>query len=339
MVKNKPKKYIDVRSPSEFQKGHIPGAINLPILYDAERHEVGWIYKNASIEEAKRKGLLYGSQKLQTFYETIASLASSNDIVFYCARGGYRSNSVASLFNGIGTPVSVLPGGYKAYRKKVLDYLAQATFPTFIGINGMTGTGKTHVLHALEKAGVPTLDLEGAANHKGSNLGSIGTSLVQSLQQFENQVVDTLQQIKHSYCLVEMESRRIGSIVVPKRLFEAYHSPEAPAILIEATLLYRVSSLMKDYAEAEHFSEEFIKGMKKIKPYLSQNIADQIMDAFHAKELEQVAQLLLTHHYDPLYTKSVAHRTYLKTFHNGGAEQCAEDIIQWLNTTSFVGSL
>ncbi len=120
--------YIDVRSESEYKTGHIIGAINMPILYDLERHEVGWIYKNSSVEEAKRVGLKYGSEKLHIFYDTLFKLRNEQPekkIIFYCARGGYRSRSIALLMRSIDLPVFWLQGGYKGYRNEVLKKLNQ----------------------------------------------------------------------------------------------------------------------------------------------------------------------------------------------------------------------
>ncbi|MDO4800170.1 MAG: tRNA 2-selenouridine(34) synthase MnmH, partial [Bacillota bacterium] len=259
--------YVDVRSEKEYASGHISNAINLPILNDLERHEVGWLYKNASVEEAKMRGAMYGGSKIEQFVRTISAIHrsigghptaenkslnpdssshSAGRVIVYCARGGYRSKSVVSLLNSIGIPVLQLEGGYKAYRQFVLNRL-KGPFPRFIGINGLTGSGKTYILHELQRRGEPTLDLEGAANHKGSTLGAIGTNKIQCVQQFENDLVSQLAEAEGRsrsrdlppYCFIEMESRRIGKLTIPAPLYAAYHD-EAQQIYIERSREQRV---------------------------------------------------------------------------------------------------
>lgn len=330
--------YIDVRSESEYENGHIPGAINLPILYDAERHEVGLIYKNASVDEAKRIGLKYGSEKLHIFYDTLFKLKNEHPnkkIVFYCARGGYRSRSIALLLRSIDVPVFWLQGGYKAYRTEVLSMLNQDIdkFPEFIVLNGMTGVGKTHVLESLRSMGQPVLDLEGAANHKGSNLGTIGTDGKQSTQSFENNIYDQLKRYEAKYCFVESESRRIGQVMIPKNLFLKMHA--GTFILIEAEVDDRVKWLIEDYVAAENFDAGIRKGMPRIKPYIDPKLYDALLELFEKGDYEAFTQTLLARHYDPLYKKSIETHRHAAKFQVTDYARCASDIVDW-TTNSFL---
>lgn len=330
--------YIDVRSESEYQAGHIYGAINLPILYDLERHEVGWIYKNASVEEAKKIGLKYGSEKLHIFYEAIFKLRSDfpdKRIVFYCARGGYRSRSVALLMQSIDIPVNWLLGGYKSYRNAVLTKLNQPSelFPKFIVLNGLTGVGKTHLLHHLSKLGEPVLDLEGAANHKGSNLGAIGTDEVQCVQNFENSLYHQLMSIQRPYCFVESESRRIGKVLVPKEIFDSMQ--RGTFIKITATMDFRIKGLLNDYLDASNFHAGIESGLLKIKPYIQPSIFKDLQAAYENQNYEHFTEILLKEHYDPLYQKSIESHSHEHSFEVCDYDQCSKDIQNWINSVHF----
>lgn len=329
--------YIDVRSESEYKMGHIIGAINLPILYDLERHEVGWIYKNSSVEEAKRIGLKYGSEKLHIFYDTLFKLRNEHPekkIIFYCARGGYRSRSIALLMRSIDVPVFWLQGGYKGYRNEVLKKLNQPeeNFPNFIVLNGLTGVGKTHVLHELTTLGQPVLDLEGAANHRGSNLGSIGTDGHQSVQCFENSVYDQLMRIDSKYCFVESESRKIGQVYVPKPLFNKMQL--GTFLLLTATDSFRIQGLMKDYSSADNFKEGIRNGLPRIKPYMDAQNYSELINTFESDYLEEFTEIILKRHYDPLYQKSIESHAHTCSFQVESYAQCSKDIVEWI-TSSF----
>lgn len=325
--------YIDVRSESEYKTGHIPGAINMPILYDIERHEVGWLYKNASVEEAKRVGLKYGSDKLHHFYDTLFRLRNEHPhskIIFYCARGGYRSRSIALLLRSIDIPVFWLQGGYKNYRAEVLKKINQPedAFPHFIVLNGHTGVGKTRVLQALRALGEPVLDLEEAANHKGSNLGAIGTNGHQSVQRFENHIYDQLMRLEASYCFVESESRKIGQVYVPKTLFAKMQ--QGDFILLEADVSFRIKGLMADYAGSENFDEGIIAGMARIKQYMSSELYDTLYGAYKSGNLEAFTEGLLTHYYDPLYEKSIGTHQHVEKFTVSDYSRCAISLKNWV---------
>lgn len=333
--------YIDVRSESEYRTGHIIGSMNLPILYDLERHEVGYIYKNSSVEEAKRVGLKYGSEKLHIFYDTLFKLRNdfpNKKIIFYCARGGYRSRSIALLLRSIDIPVYWLQGGYKGYRAEVLKKINQPEedYPNFIVLNGLTGVGKTHILDALSRSGQPVLDLEGAANHKGSNLGSIGTDGHQSMQCFENNLYHQLMRIKHNYCFVESESRKIGQVMVPKNLFQKMQLGEY--LLIQASEAFRTELLLKDYTGAKGFDEGILKALPRIQPYLSQEIYNQLFESYASGDLEAFTHLILTKHYDPLYKKSIDSHNHTQIFVVESIAQCSQDIIDWISNSSHVQS-
>jgi tRNA 2-selenouridine synthase len=325
--------YIDVRSESEYDKGHIIGAINLPILNDIERHEVGWIYKNASVEEAKRVGLQHGSAKLLVFFETVEQLRKDHPdkkIVFYCARGGYRSRSIALLMRSIDMPVYWLQGGYKSYRQEVLSALQNSEkLPTFIVVNGLSGVGKTHILMELKKLGHPVLDLEGAANHKGSHLGAIGTTGIQSVQSFENEIFHQLCQVDRFYCFVESESKRIGHVFVPNAIFDKLQG--GIYIKVSASLDFRIKGLIEDYVSAPDFQHSFEAALDKIKPYITKELFAELSEHFKLGEYEHLTKKLLENHYDPIYFKSIDSHQHKSEFTCTDYATCANEIGEWIN--------
>ena len=167
---------VDVRSPGEYLEYTIPNAINIPILDNEERKAVGTVYRQESVEAAKKLGVKIVSSKLPEIYEKILDLKKTNkNIVLFCERGGLRSTTLFELFNSMGVGLKKLNGGYKGYRNLVNKLLPEINSQkTYLVLHGFTGTGKTDILKALTKKGYDVLDLEGKANHRGSILGKVG---------------------------------------------------------------------------------------------------------------------------------------------------------------------
>ena len=331
-IQNKNYFYIDVRSESEFAQGHIIGAINMPILSDEERHEVGTLYKQVSIEKAKRLGLQYASRKILDYFDLLSDLKAKNPqltIVFYCARGGFRSRSITQLLQGIGEEVYCLEGGYKNYRNIVLDYLNSAeNMPLFIMLHGFTGVGKTAILHNLSQKKIGVLDLEGAANHKGSHLGAIGTNCIQSQQIFENTIYHELSNLKTPYAFVESESKRIGSVFIPPLLFD--HIRNGKHLLVNRSIQKRVESLVEEYCGSDNFDELIKPSLERIKPYLSNEIYSNLLQQLQDKDYDAFAETLLISHYDPIYNKSIKNYTYDLIFDAETNTQGVEALQNWL---------
>ncbi len=321
--------YIDVRSPFEFEKGHIPGAINAPILTNEERQTVGTLYVNGDIDGAKRIGLQYGSAKLQGYYDLLCTLKAEKPkhrYVFYCARGGYRSRSIALLLKSLDIPVYWLDGGYKSYRKQVTTYFEDAQFPECIVLHGYTGTGKTQILKALEARKAPVIDLEGAANHKGSHLGAIGTDGYQAPQTFENTLYEQLIHLEQPYCFIESESRKIGRVYIPKPFFE--HMKRGQHVLLNAPVDTRVKRLIDEYTIADNFKPLFEASLPRLKPYVAPDVLKRIEACYEAEEYAQLTEMLLRQHYDPQYLKSIQNQTYKKSLSAVSIDACAEALIQ-----------
>ena len=216
---------IDVRSPSEYNHAHIPGAISLPLLSDEERKIVGTLYKQQSRELAIKKGLEFFGVKMRKMVEEIETLikqkhdSNLNTLVIHCWRGGMRSATVAWLFDLYGFKVYTIEGGYKKYRHWVIEKFNQ-NYPIEI-IGGYTGSAKTEIIQSLKLVGEQTIDIEGLANHKGSAFGAIGMPVQPSQEMFENLLATELSKYKEvkTTIWVEDESQRIGLVNIPQPLW------------------------------------------------------------------------------------------------------------------------
>ena len=175
---------LDVRSPVEFMKGHIPGAHSVPLLHDAARAEVGTLYKQQGREAAIDRGLQLAAPTLEHLVATAKRCAVDGQLLVYCARGGLRSRSVLQLLEKEGLQCQLLASGYKGYRQWVRNTLAVHQQVTLLG--GRTGVAKTEVLHVMARKGAQIVDLEGLAGHRGSVFGGLGLPKQPSNQLFEN---------------------------------------------------------------------------------------------------------------------------------------------------------
>ncbi len=240
---------LDVRTPGEFAKGHLPGARNLPLFTDEERAEVGTLYKQQSPDLAYLRGLEFAGQRMRWYVEEARRLAPGRRVVIHCWRGGERSASIAWLLEKAGFDLMQLEGGYKAMRRFYRQYLEWWDEP-LITLGGYTGSGKTHILQALKAKGERIIDLEGIAQHKGSAFGGLGEAEQQlSTEQFENNLfaaVIAMSQ-RSGPIWIENESRTIGKVYLPDELWGKMQ--ETTLVHLEIPLEKRVQNLVKDYAD------------------------------------------------------------------------------------------
>lgn len=297
---------IDVRSPGEFYDFHIPGSINIPLFSDDERKEVGTLYKQDSPEAAKKRGVALFGRKLTAFYEKWVQLQASQEgkeAVVMCARGGMRSATFVSMMEALGINAYQLSGGIRSYREYVrsqLDYFSK--FPwKGIALSGNTGTGKTKWLKELMEKGYPVLDLEGIANHRGSIFGHIGRG-AQSQKQFEYELVEILKSCEGKrWLILEAESKRIGSVIVPDFLLQLMDN--SVHIVLNDTLERRVNRIIGDY-QPQNYHEEFVTAYTYLRKRLVKDSQTMIDDAFCKKDYHSAFSYLLTHYYDPRYEYS-----------------------------------
>ncbi|MCL5980969.1 MAG: tRNA 2-selenouridine(34) synthase MnmH [Firmicutes bacterium] len=296
---------VDVRSPGEFRAASIPGAVNIPLFTDEERAAVGTVYCQEGADLAKKVGLTFVAPKLPWLVETILSSASNREIVLYCWRGGMRSNSVADVLETLGYPAWRLAGGYKAFRRLVVRYLANYSFrvPVFV-LNGLTGVGKTMIIRELIRLGVPALDLEAMAGHRGSVFGGVGLGAPHSQKDFEALLFLELRRYQgSSYLVVEGEGKRIGPIVLPDFLFAAMK--QGPHILLETILDVRVARILAEYqATSTEQAEELAAAVLSLRGRLGDEKCADLAEKICSGRYAEAAIALCRDYYDCFYKDS-----------------------------------
>jgi tRNA 2-selenouridine synthase len=291
---------IDVRSPSEYEESTIPGSLNIPLFNDEERAEIGTIYKQVSAQAAKERGLEIVSAKLPAFIRSFSEIPDRKAV--FCWRGGMRSKTTATVLSLMGIHAYRLNGGYRAYRKWVVDTLDTIEFaPKAVVLHGNTGTGKTLILRTLQERGLPLLDLEGMAAHRGSIFGQIGLK-GNNQKTFDSLLLEELLRYRESpYVLMEAESKRIGKAVLPDFLVRkketGYH------LILELPVEVRVQHILEDYRPAEHH-EECLAAFRQIKTRIHTPIAHEIEGCLLTERYDKAVKMLLEHYYDPRYAFS-----------------------------------
>ncbi|MCR3922747.1 MAG: tRNA 2-selenouridine(34) synthase MnmH [Firmicutes bacterium] len=305
LITNRARYYVvDVRSPSEYAQAHIPGAVNVPLLDNEERVQVGTTYWEEGTDRAKEVGLSLVAPRLPQMIEKILQAAESKEVVIYCWRGGTRSRSVCSVMEALNYPVWQLAGGYKGFRRYIHNYLDEKKLdvPIFV-LNGLTGVGKTRVIHILQAQGAPALDLEGLANHRGSAFGAVGLGEAHSQKDFEALLALALMQYEHApYLIVEGEGKRIGPVILPTFLFEAMGN--GPHILLEATLALRGQRIVEEYQGREDNIEELVAALQSLRKRLGKEKSEELVALIRQGDLQTVAEALCVLHYDLFYRDS-----------------------------------
>jgi tRNA 2-selenouridine synthase len=325
---------IDVRSPGEYEIGHIPGAVNIPLFNDAERKIIGTIYKREGRNEAINKGFEIVQGKIETIIDQALQVAKSpvfkpgrNNVRMYCWRGGMRSGAMAWLFEKYGIDCYVLSGGYKAFRTYVHQFLDQPFH--FILLGGMTGSGKTDILGEMKKRGQQVIDLEALARHKGSAFGALGENPQPSTEHFENLLFTELSKINIREAIwLEDESRTIGKITIPPEIYS--RTRQSAAIILETDREKRIAHLIQNYGS--YSPDEIINCILKIEKRLGgQNTKTAIQHALD-KNYEAMLEIILSY-YDKTYQYGLNKKT-LKNIHyiraQSTAEKNAESILRYV---------
>lgn len=296
---------IDVRSPSEYAEDHVPGAVNLPVLDDDQRAQVGTVYTRESRFRARRMGAALVARNAAHHLEGyLAGKPASYRPLVYCWRGGQRSGSFATILGQIGWQVGVVAGGWRAYRRLVVGALYDCPFPApLFVLDGNTGTAKTAILHEMAARGAQVIDLEGLARHRGSLFGLAAGDAQPSQKGFESALAMEMAQLDPARpVLVEAESSRIGALRLPPALWQAMGT--APRLVIEAPLKARAGWLASAYTDLTLEAALLTDRINALAPFHPrERIADwQTLAA--AGAFEALAEALMAHHYDPRYARA-----------------------------------
>ena len=298
---------IDARSPGEFAEDHIPGARNHPTLDDAERAAVGTINAERSAFEAKRYGAVLAARNIARHIETeFATRPPTWRPLIYCWRGGKRSRALTLVLREVGWPAAQLEGGYKAFRRHVIDELETSPLPLrLITVCGETGSAKSSLLAALAKRGAQVLDLEELAAHRGSVLGENPDQPQPAQKMFETRVWDKLRHcVATQPVFVESESKRIGQLQVPDVLLRQMRAGEC--LRIEAPVAERVRFLLNEYAHFVRDPAHLRERVDCLRGLYSNEVLARWHDYITAGAWPEFVTDLLEHHYDPAYRRSMA---------------------------------
>lgn len=299
---------LDVRSPAEFEYGHIPGARNFPLFDNDERKEIGITYKQTGREKAVLKGLDLVKDRMTQMVEDAGRLNYESTVLVHCWRGGLRSESVSWLLKVAGLPVNTLDGGYKSYRNKVLSYFNQ---PLKIAIlSGSTGSGKTEILNALETRGEQVVDLEALASHKGSVFGGIGQGKQPSSEHFQNLVFEKFRNLDPEKIIwIEDESPVIGNAAIPETLWR--QMLKARRVKIEIDKEARIERLVSEYGEQD--LQKIVEAIPKLEKRLGNKNMNDAIEAVKKNDLKCAASILLTY-YDKAYDNSFSRKKLTQWF-------------------------
>jgi tRNA 2-selenouridine synthase len=293
---------LDVRTPAEFDHGHIPGAYNIPLFTNEERVIIGTLYKQEGKQPAILKGLELVGPKLHQFISEANKINNSGTFLFHCWRGGMRSASMAWLFETYGFKCITLKGGYKTYRNHVLESFTKEKNIVILG--GKTGSGKTLILHELQKQGEQIVDLEKIAHHKGSSFGAFGEEKQLSQEHFENELSHAFSKIDQTKkCWLEDESRKIGINVLPTPLYDQMRN--AKVAFIDLSIEARINHLVSEYGKFT--KEELITATERITKRLGGQNVKTAVNAINEGDLKTACEISLNY-YDKSYGYGLSQR-------------------------------
>lgn len=295
---------IDVRSPAEFAEDHVTGAVNLPVLSNAERAEVGTIYVQDSRFTARRVGAAYVARNIARHLETaLADKPGEFAPLVYCWRGGMRSNAMATILSQVGWRTTVLCGGYRTYRRHVTARLYDGALPhRFVLLDGHTGSAKTEVLRRLRARGLQTLDLEGLAEHRGSLFGGLGHAQP-SQKLFESRLLGALDRLNPVRPVVaEAESSKIGDRMIPPALWTGL--AEAPRVELSADRADRAAYLVAAYREIIADRRALEAAFERLPVHPSRQRLENWRALADAGAFAELAEAVMALHYDPAYDRA-----------------------------------
>lgn len=293
---------VDVRSQGEFQEGHIRNAINIPLLNNEERVQVGTDYKQKGQKEAIKTGFRLVGPRLLDIVNEAEQVAQGTELLVHCWRGGMRSNNFSQFVSMAGVKSHTVKGGYKEYRSRALESFKKPF--QIILLTGCTGSGKSEVLRALKEQGEQVLDLEDLANHKGSAFGGLLMPAQPTTEQFQNELFEEILTLDLSRRIwVEDESIAIGKIFLPTDFWQKMH--QSPLVQMEVSKEVRIQRLVNEYGPANR--EEFLEIMGKIVKKLGGQHYNTAKEKLLQGDMASTIDILLTY-YDKAYLQSIDKR-------------------------------
>ncbi|MDX9769670.1 MAG: tRNA 2-selenouridine(34) synthase MnmH [Tenuifilaceae bacterium] len=316
---------IDVRTPAEFEAGHIPGAINIPLFSNEERAEVGTLYKQVSREKAMLRALDIVGPKMSSLVKQASKIKYTDKLIVHCWRGGMRSASFAWLMNTAGIPAITVNGGYKGFRRFAASVIKRDW--SFKVITACTGSGKTELLLKMQELGEQIIDLEGLADHKGSVFGGLGHAPQPTTEQFENNLFWAIKDFDINRTIwVEDESMCIGHVFIPQDFYNRMHF--SPLVKVDLVLEQRIERLVKEYALFS--KEELTHAISKITKRLGGDNAKLAVESIESGNFHEATRILLWY-YDKAYNRSIEERrgliSFEKEYEKFDAEQIAQELM------------
>ncbi len=329
---------IDARSEDEYAEDHLPNAANWPTLNNDQRRDIGTLYKQVNAFEAKKRGAALAARNIaDTIDQQVIDKPRDWMPLTYCWRGGKRSGALSLILSEIGFRVTLVEGGYKAFRAALLQDLPRLVSAlNWQVVCGTTGSGKTRLLQALAAQGAQVLDLEALANHRSSVLGAIPGLAQPSQKRFDTLIWDAVRHLDPQRpVFVESESKKVGNVAVPLTLIEAMRS--SPCLNLVLPDAERVALLMEDYDFFVRDTNFFCERLEALVTLRGKVVVEAWQAKVHAGHIDQVVQELLTAHYDPVYLQSMRRnfqqfesaKTITPEDHSAGAmARLAESLIQ-----------
>ncbi len=297
---------IDARSEDEYAQDHLPGALNWPTLNNAERIDIGTLYKQVNPFEARKRGAAIAARNIAAHIEReVIDKPKDWKPLAYCWRGGQRSGSLSLILSQIGFRVTLVEGGYKAFRAAVVQDIAQlAQALQFQVVCGPTGSGKTRLLQALQAQGAQVMDLEALANHRSSVLGAVPGLAQPRQKRFDTLIWNELRGFDASSpVFVESESKKVGNLAVPVALIDVMRS--SPCLNLQLSDDERVALLMEDYAYLMQDVDYFCNRLAALIPLKGHAVVDAWQTQARTGQFAPVVLDLLQNHYDPAYLQSM----------------------------------
>ena len=297
---------IDVRSEDEFNADHLPGAVNWPTLNNDERSSIGTLYTQVNPFEARKRGAAIAARNIAAHIERkVFDKPKAWKPLAYCWRGGQRSGALALILDQVGFRVTLLKGGYKAFRAVVVQDIPRLVSSLdWRVLCGTTGSGKTRLLNALAAQGAQVIDLEALANHRSSVLGAIPGLAQPTQKRFDTLVWDTLRQFDCNRAVfIESESKKVGDVAVPSALIDAMHNSACLNLVLPDA--ERVELLLEDYDFFVRDVESFCERLQVLAAFKGKALVEFWQAQVRAGEIASVVQALLTKHYDPTYLQSM----------------------------------